>query len=162
MKSLQTLCLLCLICFIPFTNLQAQKTKLPPFKVEMANGKEFKASRLPYDRAILIAYFSPDCEDCQAFISSLIKNIKNFSHTSIVLVTQESRTEMAKFIKKYKLEQYKNIYVGSEEKTLFLGQYYNLDKLPFVALYNKMGDLQVSHTQHFSLDAFIKKHKNIL
>lgn len=162
MKSLQTLCLLCVLCFIPVTSIQAQKTKLPPFKVELANGKEFKASQLPYERAILIAYFSPDCEDCQAFISSLLKNIKSFNRTSIVLVTQESRTEMAKFIRKYKLDQYKNIYVGSEEKTLFLGQYYNLDKLPYVALYDKMGDLQTTYTQHFSLDAFIKRYRNIL
>lgn len=161
MKNLKFFSLL-LLLLLPLQALQAQKTKLPPFKVEMADGKVFKASQLPYDKSIVIAYFSPDCDDCQDFVSSLIKNIKSFSHTSIVLVTQEPKADMAKFIQKNKLGQYKNIYVGSEEKTLFLGQYYNLEKLPFVAVYDKMGNLQATYVQHFSLADFIKKHKNIL
>lgn len=141
---------------------KAQNGKLPPFIITQQNGKYFKATQLPYNKGILIIYFSPECEDCHAFISTLKKRINKFSNTSIVLVTQAPLNEMKSFITQYQLEQFDNIYVGTEEKTLFLGQYYKLDKLPFIALYDKMGNLQATYRKSISLDQFISKYGSIL
>lgn len=141
---------------------KAQNGKLPPFIITQQNGKYFKATQLPYDKGILIIYFSPECEDCHAFISALKKRINKFSHTSIVMVTQAPLNEMKSFITQYQLNQFNNIHVGTEETTLFLGQYYKLDKLPFIALYDKMGNLQATYRQSINLDQFISRHSTIL
>lgn len=140
----------------------AQNGKLPPFIIMQTNGKYFKATQLPYDKSILILYFSPECEDCHSFISSLTKRINEFSHTSIVMVTQAPLSEMNSFITKFKLNQFNNIYIGTEEKTLFLGQYYKLDKLPFIALYDKMGNLQATYRNIINLNKFMLEHHSIL
>ena len=152
------LLILLLIC----TSGKAQNGKLPPFIITQQNGKYFKATQLPYDKSILIIYFSPDCEDCHSLISNFKKRINNFSHTSIVLVTQAPLAEMNQFIQQNGLNAFKNIYVGTEEKTLFLGRYYRLDKLPFIGFYDKMGNLQATYKIVLNLDMFISKYKHIL
>jgi hypothetical protein len=56
------------------------------------------------------------------------------------------------FVISNKLDKYPNIYAGTEGNTLFVRDYYNVMQLPFVAVYNKNGDLLKTYNDQFNLD----------
>jgi thiol-disulfide isomerase/thioredoxin len=117
-----------------------QFEKVPPFRMMQANNKVFRAEDLPIGKPILIVYFSPDCEDCHAFIESMLNRISDFKNVSIALVTYMTGDIVSKYIVKNSLNMYTNIYVGTEGNSLFLKNYYNIITFPYVVLYTKNGD----------------------
>jgi thiol-disulfide isomerase/thioredoxin len=136
-KFLTLICFVFLICHAIF----AQTGKVPPFRMVQADGKVFKAENLPFGKPIIIIYFSPDCDDCQLFISELLARINDFRKVSIAMITYLSVESVSNFVAKSKLSNYSNIYVGTEENYLLVKNYYNIEQFPFVTLYNKNGDL---------------------
>jgi hypothetical protein len=140
----------------------AQSGKVPPFRIMQANGKFFKAEDLPVGKPILIIYFSPDCEDCHAFIEGMLNRIYDFKNVSIAMVTYLTGDAVSKYIVKNSLNMYTNIYVGTEGNTLFLKNYYNIVTFPFVALYSKEGDLIVKYTsKQVDLDDLAQRIKKL-
>jgi thiol-disulfide isomerase/thioredoxin len=119
----------------------AQTGKVPPFRMIQSNRKVFKAENLPFGKPIIIIYFSPDCEDCQMLTSEFLARINDFRDVSIAMITYQSVENVSGYITKNKLSNYSNIYVGTEGSSLFVKNYYNILQFPFVALYNKNGDL---------------------
>lgn len=57
------------------------------------------------------------------------------------MVTYYPTNEVSTFSRKYGLDKFSNFYVGTEGNSFFLKKYYNLSKLPFMALYTQNGDL---------------------
>lgn len=55
------------------------------------------------------------------------------------MITHLSVEEVKNFEKDFDLKNYKNITVGTEERTFVVRNYYNITNFPFVALYNKQG-----------------------
>lgn len=118
-----------------------QTNKLPPFAILQTNGKVFNAHQLPVGKPIVVVYFSPECDHCHALLNEYCSNAKLFSGTSVAMVTFAPIAAVKKVIDKYKLYNHPNVYVGTEGNTFFLRKYYGLTETPFVALYNKNGDL---------------------
>src|SRR5437016_6206191 len=52
--------------------------KVPPFRIMQSNGKVFKAEDLPFEKPILIIYFSPECDHCLTFMKDLFKRADDF------------------------------------------------------------------------------------
>lgn len=119
----------------------SQGLRIPPFKIIRADGSLFRAQDLPMGKPVIIIYFSPECEDCQKFTEDLISEIDDFWDASIVMVTYLSVQSVAQYEKKYKLNIYPNIYVGTEGNAFIVRYYYNVRRFPFVALLNKDGKL---------------------
>ena len=119
----------------------AQHTKLPPFRILQENNQLFRAEQLPMGKPIVLIYFLPDCEHCQLLTKNMLKHIKEFDNASVAMVTYYPPVEVGKFARKYGLDKHSNFYLGTEGNSLFLKKYYNLSKLPFMALYTKNGDL---------------------
>lgn len=117
-----------------------------------ANGKVFLAGNLPMGKAIVIIYFSPDCEECHELTTELLTRIKEFSNASIAMITNMPIDQVKHFVTEFQLEKYSNIYVGTEGDTFFVGRYYNVGKLPFMALHNKNGDLIKIYDKEISLE----------
>ena len=134
---------LTLICFTIFicTGIFAQTAKVPPFRMVQADGKVFRAENLPFGLPIIIIYFSPDCDDCQLFISDLLARINDFRKVSIAMITYLPVGRVSDFVVKNKLTSFSNIYVGTEGNYMIVKNYYNIEQFPFVTLYNKNGDL---------------------
>jgi hypothetical protein len=134
---------LTLICFVLFMcpGIFAQKVKVPPFRMVQADGKVFRAENLPFGMPIIIIYFSPDCDDCQLFISELLARINDFRKVSIAMITYLQVGRVSDFVAKNKLTSFSNIYVGTEGNYMIVKNYYNIEQFPFVTLYNKNGDL---------------------
>ena len=145
-----------------FSGIYAQSGKVPPFRVIQANGKIFKAEYLPVGKPIVIIYFSPDCEDCQRLTKELLTRINDFKGVSFAMVTYQPVENVSKYVTKNSLGKYDNIYVGTEGSSLFVKNYYNIVKFPFVALYNKNGDLIIKYnTKEVDLDNLLYRIRNL-
>ena len=57
------------------------------------------------------------------------------------MITYLSVESVKKFYNLNHLDKYSNIYIGTEGNYLLVKEYYNIDQFPFIALYNKDGDL---------------------
>lgn len=137
--------------------MKAQVGKLPPFSILETNGKNFRAQNLPFEKPIIIIYFSPDCEDCLSFMDKLFNRISDFNSASVVMITYLPIENVSKFVKKYKTDKYKNINIGTEGSTFFIKDYYKIMDLPFVALYDKNGNIQTSYQKIIPIKELINK-----
>ena len=126
--------------FNPFGSICAIR-KVPLFRVVQANGKIFKEEYLPNGKPIIIIYFLPDCDHCQKLIKGLNKRMAEFNKASILMITYKPLNRVAKFINDYNLQKFSNLYIGTEGNSLFARNYYKVDQMPFIALYNKNGDV---------------------
>jgi cytochrome oxidase Cu insertion factor (SCO1/SenC/PrrC family) len=127
--------------FVICSHLYSQSGKVPPFQIVLQNGKVFRAQNLPLGKPIIVVYFSPECEECHQFTEGLLKLIDDFQNASIALITYMPVDKVKQFVSVYKLEKYANIFAGTEGNSLFVLNYYKISKFPFVALYDKNGNL---------------------
>lgn len=130
----------------------SQSNKVPPFKMTQADGKVFLAGNLPFGKPIVIIYFSPECEDCQQLIKELLNRINELKSASIAMITYQSKDKVKQFVSEYQLDKYSNIFIGTEEDSYFVGKYYKVGQLPFMALYNKNGDLIKIYNKEISIE----------
>lgn len=144
-------CVLLTFTFFISSLLHAQSGKIPPFRMTQANGKLFKAEDLPMEKPIIIIYFSPDCDHCDNLTKELLKQAADFSKASIAMITFLPVQSVSNFVNKYKLNRYSNLYVGTEQTSFFVKNYYRVTEMPFVALYTKNGDLVKSYSRNVSL-----------
>ncbi len=117
-----------------------QAGKLPPFRIMQSNNKVFKAEDLPMGKPIVMIYFSPECDHCHILMKDLLKRMSNFNKASIVMITHLPLSSVASFVKKYNLNKYSNVYVGTEGSTFFIKNYYKITEMPFMVLHTKNGD----------------------
>jgi thiol-disulfide isomerase/thioredoxin len=149
------------LLFLSNTKIKAQIGKLPPFTIMQANGKKFRAQNLPFEKPIIIIYFSPDCEDCLSFMDKFFTRIKDFDKASVVMISYFPIKDLAKFSLKYKTASNKNIIVGTEGSSFFVKDYYKIMDLPFAALYDKDGNIQFSYQKNIPINELISKLKKL-
>jgi len=152
--------LIFLMAFI-FSNGYAQSKKVPPFQMVQPDGSIFKAENLPMGKPIVIIYFSPDCEDCHQFTVVLLTRINELKNASIAMITYQPKDDVIHFASQFNLNKYSNIYIGTEGNSYFIGNYYKVGKLPFMALYNKNGDLIKLYDKELSINDLITRLKNL-
>lgn len=139
----------------------SQHKKVPPFQMIQVNGKVFLAGNLPLGQPIVIIYFSPECEDCQQLTRELLNRIKEINNASIAMITNLSIDKVKHFVTEFHLDNYSNIFIGTEGNSFFVGNYYKVGKLPFMALYNKNGDLIKIYDKEISIEDLIINLKKL-
>jgi cytochrome oxidase Cu insertion factor (SCO1/SenC/PrrC family) len=112
--------------------------KIAPFQITLSTGKPFGASQLSPGAVVLI-YFSPDCEHCQNFTKDLLKNFSVVGNKQVVMVTPQSMEMLKPFVANYNLTNYPNIKAGIEPSPYLVQKYNQIRHYPFVALYDKTG-----------------------
>ncbi|HEX2970656.1 MAG TPA: hypothetical protein VHO46_16280 [Bacteroidales bacterium] len=157
MKIKTTLIILFLLT-LDAGNLDAQSGKVPPFRMMLTDGTVFKAQYLPMGKSILIIYFSPDCEECHKFTTALMTRMKELSNVSIAMITYQPVKNITEYVNENHLLEYSNVYAGSEYPSLFVRDYYNVIHFPYVALYNKNGELVKKYTdKEISVDDLLSR-----
>lgn len=116
---------------------------VPPFELLGLDNQKIKRDNLAKRNGTLIIYFSPDCHHCQQQMDWLQKDLNAFSKYNLVLATYQPMEELKAFYDKYKMASWKNLYIGRDEK-FFLPPYFKIGNLPFLALYDKNGNLLTS------------------
>lgn len=129
-----------LLSFPSFAQTTFALKKIAPFKIKLTNGQNYTPAQMAPGPAVLI-YFSPDCDHCQHFTEDMIKNYKSIANKQVVMVTFQDMSMILPFVKKNKLTQYPNIKVGTEGTTYDVQRYYQIRSFPYIAIYDKAGNL---------------------
>ncbi|WP_225865841.1 TlpA family protein disulfide reductase [Dyadobacter aurulentus] len=119
---------------------QSIPNKIAPFQIRLTNGQQYTSSQLAKGPTVLI-YFSPDCDHCQEFTKDLVKNYSVVANKQVVMVTFQSMDMLKPFVKQYNLAGYPNIKVGTEGTSYLVQRYYQIRSFPYIAIYNKAGNL---------------------
>jgi thiol-disulfide isomerase/thioredoxin len=143
------------------SNAGAQANKLPPFRMVQSNGKIFKAEDLPMGKPIILIYFSPDCDHCEKMLKEFFGKAKQFSRSSVAMITYLTQDRVAKFEKDYPVKKHANIYAGTEGTTFFVRNYFKITDMPFAALYTKEGNFVKSYSQEIPLNDLATRLKNL-
>jgi thioredoxin-related protein len=128
------------ICITAFS--QRSNSSIAPFKIRLTNGQGYTYEQLPKNKAVILIYFSPTCEHCKVFTENMLKRMHKFKNVQLVMMSYEDIREVKSFDDIYKLSSYQNIRVGSEGYTFIVQKYYNIQRFPFVAEYDKYGKLK--------------------
>jgi len=153
------LVLLIITSSILFSSKMAVAQSMPAFRMQLTNGKIFSAKDLSKDKPVIIIYFAPDCEHCQALMNEILTKIQNFKKAQVVMVTFKPVNEVIDFEKHYQTAKYPNIKVGIEIPIFFFKNFYNLQNTPFTALFSKQGKLIISYQKETPVDDLIKHLK---
>lgn len=114
---------------------------LPPIQLLLGDSTtKYTKEALPKKKPVLLMLFSPDCSHCQQTAEELPKFRKELKDVQIVMATMYSLTQMNEFAQKYKLNELSNVIVGKDMYYL-LPPFYGVRNLPFLAFYNKKGNL---------------------
>jgi len=134
---------LCAVCFFVAAHATplVSKSNIPPFNITLANGKHFNAGMLKKSRPLMLVYFSPDCGHCQNFTEALLQKVGKLKSVQIVMITYQPLADTKIFEQRYKLSTYPNISVGTEGYSFVVQRYFDIQKFPFVALFDKKGAL---------------------
>ena len=114
---------------------------VPPFKILLTDSSTyFTKENLDKKKSVMFMLFSPDCEHCQHEMEEIIKNIKSFDKTQLVLSTTRDFDQMREFYQQYGLDRFGNIIVGKDEAYM-LPVFFGIHNLPFLAFYNRKKEL---------------------
>ncbi|MBO9619229.1 MAG: hypothetical protein J7539_09365 [Niabella sp.] len=139
----------------------AQGAKLPPFKMIRDNGTIFNATQLPMGKPIVLIYFSPGCGHCEQLMRNVLKQENALTRTSVVLITYQPVQEVIGFVQQFHLQSHLNFYVGTERNSFLVRGYYHLEKLPFIALFTKKGDLVCKYNSEKDWNLLLKQLKKL-
>lgn len=120
---------------------QKDKTAIPPFKIRLTNGEGFTYEQVVKNQPLVLIYFSPSCEHCKEFTEALLKQKKKWANKQIVMISYVHIRDVQAFDRLYHLSEHPNIKIGSEGQTFVVQQFYQIQRFPLVALFNKQGKL---------------------
>ena len=113
----------------------------PPIQILLSDSTSlYTKSQLPQNKPILFILFSPECSHCQHETEELIAHKEELKNIQIVMITFQPLWEMKDFIIKYKLDDLPNVIVG-KDIYFTTSSFYSIHNLPFLAMYDKKGDL---------------------
>lgn len=118
---------------------------VPPIQILLSDSTTLYTKKdLSSHKPVLIMVFNPECEHCQHETEDLIAHKKELKDVQIVMITVEPLWKMKDFISKYGLNNYSNIIVGKDIYYI-LPVFYDIHNIPYLAMYNKKGDLIEGH-----------------
>jgi peroxiredoxin len=95
---------------------------------------------LKKNQRTIIMFFSPDCEHCKHQTEAFLDSMSQLGNPQIVMATYQSLGEMKDFIRHYRLFEHPNFKVGRDDK-FFMVPFYRIHNFPYMALYDKKGNL---------------------
>ncbi|WP_221391714.1 thioredoxin fold domain-containing protein [Dyadobacter sp. NIV53] len=123
-----------------FSQASVGTRKIAPFKMQLTNGQQYTSAQLAKGPVVLI-YFSPDCDHCQDFTKDLIKNYAVVANKQVIMVTFQAMDMLKPFVTQYNLNKYLNFKVGTEGTSYIVQHYYQIRSFPYIAIYDKSGNL---------------------
>ena len=114
---------------------------IPPFHLLGLDSTSYLTpANLKKGRKTIIMFFSPDGEHCKHQTESILADWDQFKEMNIVMATYQPFEEMREFNTHYKMYEHSNVKIGRDEKFV-LPPFYKIHSLPYLALYDKKGNL---------------------
>ena len=101
---------------------------------------KFTKESLPKKKPVVVMLFSPDCEHCQHEAEQIVTNKDLLKDIQIVMVTGAPMYRIKEFGSNYGLSSLPNV-VLAKDPHFFLFSFYAVRYLPFIAVYDKEGNL---------------------
>lgn len=135
---------------------------IPPFHLLKLDSTTYLTKdSIRKNRKTIVMYFSPTCEHCKHQTEAILADFKEFRDIEIVMATYMPFEEMKEFDEHYKIYEHPNIKVGRDEKFV-LPPFYRIKNLPYLALYDRKGNLittfEGTQKTDILLKAFDAKH----
>ncbi|MDH7462424.1 redoxin domain-containing protein [Chitinophagaceae bacterium 26-R-25] len=134
---------------------------IPPFTLVGIDSAKVTRDDIPKHKKVMLMYFSPECEHCQHQTQDILGAMNGFKDVEIVMMTYQPYEEMVDFYKKYELAKYPNIKIGRDTK-FFFPPFYRMQSLPYLALYDKKGNLITTFEGNRKPDKLLKAFDNKL
>ena len=137
---------------------------IPPFHLLKLDSTTYLTKEdVKKNHKTLIMYFSPDCDHCKHQTESILSDFSKFKDIEIIMATYQPFEELKEFNTHYRMFEHPNVRMGRDEK-FFLPPFYKIRNLPYLALYDKKGNLittfEGSQKVDTILNAFAKKGKD--
>jgi len=132
--------------------------KIPAFHILRPDSTWFTPANLKKNTAVMIIYFGPDCSHCQHMMYEMEPKMKSFAKTQIVMVTftDFDRLPMIRnFYRDFGLAKFPNITVGTEGHTYVVQRYYQVQTTPYIAVYDRKGNLVKAYDKAPTMDELI-------
>jgi len=114
---------------------------LPPLQLLLGDSlTKYTKNDIPKKRPVLVMLFSPDCNHCQQTAQEMVKHKEELKDIHIVMATTLPISKMNDFMETYGLKSFDNIVAGRDIYYL-LPSFYGIHSLPYMAFYNKKGEL---------------------
>jgi thiol-disulfide isomerase/thioredoxin len=110
------------------------------------------------NRKTIIMFFSPDCEHCKHQTEAILADFKDFKDIEIVMATYQPFSELKDFNTHYRIFDHPNILLGRDEKFVLPG-FYRIRNLPYLALYDKKGNLITTFEGNQKVDLILDAFK---
>jgi thioredoxin-related protein len=137
---------------------------IPPFHLLKPDSTTYLTKdNLKKHHRTLVMVFSPDCDHCKHQTEALLEQMDKFKDVEIVMATYQPFEEMKQFNTYFRIFDHPNIKIGRDEK-FFLIPFYKVRNLPYLALYDKNGNLittfEGNQKPETLLNAFEQKGKD--
>jgi thioredoxin-related protein len=129
---------------------------IPPFHLlKLDSASYLTKDDIKKHRRTIVMFFSPDCDHCKHQTESILADFAQFKDIEIVMATYQPFSEMKEFNSHYHLADHPNIKLGRDEK-FFLAPFYKIRNLPYLALYDKKGNLITTFEGTQKVDTIMK------
>lgn len=120
---------------------------------------KYTKEAIPKKKQVLLMLFSPDCEHCQHEAEQIAANKEAFKDKHILMVSTFPIFRIKEFAEKYGVAKMENVVVAKDPYYLLVS-FYAIRNFPFMALYNKKGDLIETHEGSIGIDKILQAFKN--
>jgi thiol-disulfide isomerase/thioredoxin len=132
---------------------------VPPLKLLLLDSSSYLTKNdLKKNKPVLIIVFNPDCEHCKHETEEIIKNIDSLKNVQIIMATMMPFDLMKSFYEKYDLQRFQNITVGKDVQYT-LPSFYQMHFMPYLAMYNKKGNLLATFEGSMKIEDLIHTFK---
>lgn len=129
----------------------------PPVKLLLTDSSTvYQRDDLPKKTPVMLMYFHPKCEHCQHLASEIAANSEKFRNIHIVMATSMQFDSLPSFRQKYLPGDHKNI-VMAFDPDYFLMHYFQVNRMPFIALYNQWKELIGGYDGGLTVDKILKE-----
>lgn len=135
-KKITVIFLATCICFSCVAQ-QNTKTGIAPFKITLVNGKTYGYNQLKKNTSTVLIYFSPTCDHCKDFTHELMKHENALLHKQVIMITYVPMEELKPFDSAYHISSKPFCKIGTEGYSFIVRKYYNIERFPYIVIYNK-------------------------
>jgi len=107
------------------------------------------------DSGLILFYFSPDCEYCQAETAYLLSNMRYIRGSRLLLVSNAPIRDIRSFVNAYHLEDYHNVTIANDFRYEFFNLY-KVQSYPTIVIYNKARELAKLYIGEIEIDRITK------
>ncbi len=129
----------------------------PPVKLLLTDSSTvYQRDDLPKKTPVMLMYFHPKCEHCQHLAEEIADNSEKLKNIHIVMATSMQFDSLKTFRQKYLPGDHKNIVIAFDPG-FFLMDYFRVNRMPFIALYNEWKELIGGYDGGLTVEKILKE-----